>query len=26
MLCERCVEGCPYGVFRAQDGRLLIDS
>jgi Fe-S-cluster-containing hydrogenase component 2 len=26
MLCERCVESCPYGVFRTQDGRLLIDS
>src|SRR5512136_81940 len=26
MLCERCVESCPYGVFRSQDGRLLIDS
>ncbi|MDD1659510.1 MAG: alpha-hydroxy-acid oxidizing protein [Methanomicrobiales archaeon] len=26
MLCERCVESCPYGVFRSQDGRLIIDS
>ena len=26
MLCERCVENCPYGVFRSSDGRILIDS
>ena len=26
MLCERCVESCPYGVFRSHDGRLIIDS
>jgi glutamate synthase domain-containing protein 2 len=26
MLCERCVENCPYGVFRASDGQILVDS
>ena len=26
MLCERCVDQCPYGVFRSQDGQILIDS
>ncbi|KQC04622.1 MAG: glutamate synthase [Methanoculleus sp. SDB] len=26
MLCERCIENCPYGVFRREGDRIAIDS
>jgi glutamate synthase domain-containing protein 2 len=26
MLCERCIESCPYGVFRKEGDRILISS
>jgi glutamate synthase domain-containing protein 2 len=26
MLCERCIENCPYGVFRREGNRLVINS
>lgn len=26
MLCERCIESCPYGVFRRDGDRLIINS
>ncbi|MDD1677670.1 MAG: alpha-hydroxy-acid oxidizing protein [Methanomicrobiales archaeon] len=26
MLCERCVESCPYGVFRREGDRILVSS
>lgn len=26
MLCERCIESCPYGVFRREGERILISS
>jgi glutamate synthase domain-containing protein 2 len=26
MLCERCIESCPYGVFRKNGESILIDS
>jgi len=26
MVCGRCVENCPYGVFREEDDRILINS
>ncbi|NYT06424.1 MAG: 4Fe-4S dicluster domain-containing protein [Methanomicrobiales archaeon] len=26
MLCERCIENCPYGVFRREGDRIMIDS
>ncbi|MBN1195085.1 MAG: alpha-hydroxy-acid oxidizing protein [Methanomicrobiaceae archaeon] len=26
MMCERCIENCPYGVFRREGDRIAIDS
>jgi glutamate synthase domain-containing protein 2 len=26
MLCERCIESCPYGVFRREGDRILVSS
>jgi glutamate synthase domain-containing protein 2 len=26
MLCERCIENCPYGVYRREGDRIVIDS
>jgi glutamate synthase domain-containing protein 2 len=26
MLCERCIENCPYGTFRREEGRILVES
>ncbi len=26
MLCERCIENCPYGVFRREGDRILVQS
>jgi glutamate synthase domain-containing protein 2 len=26
MLCERCIESCPYGVFRREGDRMVINS
>lgn len=26
MLCERCIENCPYGVFRREGDRIMVDS
>jgi glutamate synthase domain-containing protein 2 len=26
MVCERCIENCPYGVFRREGDRIAIDS
>lgn len=26
MLCGRCIENCPYGVFRMDDGRIRVNS
>jgi glutamate synthase domain-containing protein 2 len=26
MLCERCVESCPYGVFRREGDRIMVNS
>lgn len=26
MLCERCIENCPYGVFRMDNDRIRINS
>ncbi len=26
MLCGRCVENCPYDVFRKDDGRIFVNS
>jgi glutamate synthase domain-containing protein 2 len=26
MLCERCIENCPYGTFRREGDRILVES
>jgi glutamate synthase domain-containing protein 2 len=26
MLCERCIENCPYGTFRREGDKILIES
>ncbi len=26
MLCERCIENCPYGTFRREGDRILVNS
>ncbi|HDR74296.1 MAG TPA: 4Fe-4S dicluster domain-containing protein [Methanoculleus sp.] len=26
MLCERCIESCPYGTFRREGDRILVNS
>lgn len=26
MLCERCIDNCPYGVYRREGDRIVVDS